>query len=300
MIKLRVKLNLIKMNKTIFVLIFLYSVHIAYCQDIKKVYGEYIYYAPTHLSPVEASKNAIEQAKIQILADEFGTIISQNNSLIIQSNSEGEFEKFNSISEAEVKGEWIETIGNPDVKMEFINDGIVVNVKIKGKARQIVSSEVDLKIRLLKNGLDSKYESVNFNNGDDMYLQFSSPIDGYLTVYLLNEDDMNVYCLLPYEQSTYPSYKINQNIDYIFFSSKMSKIDEVIDEYSMICESEKEYNTLYVIFSPNYYIKANSENSPNAEIPRVLSYINFKKWLVKNRKIDTQMTCVKMNIILSR
>ena len=50
-----------------------------FSQKMKTVEGEYTYYAPENVTIEQAKLTAIERAKIQALADEFGNIISQSS-----------------------------------------------------------------------------------------------------------------------------------------------------------------------------------------------------------------------------
>lgn len=58
----------------------------ALAQRIEKVHIEYTYHAPENISLEEAKRIALERAKIQAIADEFGTIVSQSNILIKKKN----------------------------------------------------------------------------------------------------------------------------------------------------------------------------------------------------------------------
>ena len=44
-------------------------------QKTKTVEGEYTYYAPENVTPEQAKRIALERAKTQAIADEFGTIV---------------------------------------------------------------------------------------------------------------------------------------------------------------------------------------------------------------------------------
>ena len=46
--------------------------------DTRKVYGEYTYYSDPNMSPKEAMAAAIENARVQAMAKEFGMLISQS------------------------------------------------------------------------------------------------------------------------------------------------------------------------------------------------------------------------------
>ena len=60
-----------------------------FAQKVKTVEGEYTYHAPENVTIEQARRIALERAKIQALADEFGTIVQQQNVTRVE-NSNGE------------------------------------------------------------------------------------------------------------------------------------------------------------------------------------------------------------------
>lgn len=178
---------------------------------------------------------------------------------------------------------------------------LVVSVEVSGRIREIVSAGIDFTAKILRNGTEEKFESSEFRSGDDMYLYFKSPVDGYLAVYLLDETEQTVYCLLPYKASSEGTYQIEHDRPYILFSAKNeSDTSCVVDEYTMTCTREVEFNDIYVIFSPNPFTKAISNEFENEILPRQLSFKDFQKWLVKNRKRDSQVSIINKHIKIFR
>lgn len=234
-----------------------------YSQKTKKVSAEYTYFAPETMSVEEAKRTALERAKIQAIADEFGTLVSQSTSTVI-SNKNGETDtQFFSLGGTDVKGEWIETIGEPVYDIQFENHFLVVKCTVKGKAREIESAKIDFIAKPLRNGTTLKYESTEFKDGDDLYLYFQSPIDGYLAVYLLDEITQTVYSILPYKSERKSAVQIIGNKEYVFFSIRDAEKSDrgKVDEYTLNCSADKEFNTLYVLFSPSEIGKKNGFNS---------------------------------------
>lgn len=273
----------------------------ALAQKTQKVCGTYIYYAPENVSVEEAKWTALERAKIKALADAFGTLVSQNNTTIL-SNKNGETDtRFFSLGGSEVKGEWIETLDEPEYHISYEQNTLIVKVSICGKAREIVHAGIDFTAKLLRNGTEQKYESAEYRNGDDLYLYFQSPVDGYLTVYLLDELSQTVYCLLPYQASGDGAVNIKHDVPYVFFSvDRALDNPSMVDEYVMTCGSEKEYNTIYIIFSPNSFVKANSKGSDVETLPRQLSLDEFQKWLSKGRNRDKEMRVERKFIMIEK
>lgn len=269
----------------IFLLIPLLS---TFAQKIERVHGEYAYHVPDNISLEEGKRTALERAKIQALADAFGTLVSQSNSTIVK-NEEGKSSvDFLSIGGSDVKGEWIEILGEPKFDIFYENNALIIKATIDGKAREIKNASIDFEAKLLRNGTDLKFESDEFRNGDDLYLYFKSSINGYLAVYLLDETTQQVFCLLPYKSSGEPAYTIGHDKPYVFFScQKADRNPNAVDEYNMTCEHSLEQNTIYIVFSPNMFAKANTKNE-DAGLPRQLPLKEFLRWLGKCKTKDTE------------
>lgn len=257
-------------------------------QRVQKVCGEYTYYAETSQSLNDAKRAALENARLQALANEFGTVISQSNAQKETSLNGEENSYFFSLSASEVKGEWIEDVEEPVYDVSFVQDMLVVKCKVCGKAREFSNEAVDFTAIVLRNGTEAKFADTNFHTGDDMFLQFRSPADGYVAVYLIDETPV-AYCLLPYMNNGNGQQSVKHNKEYVFFSpAKASEDTDGVDEYTLTCGNEIERNQIYVIFSPKPFTKA-LDSQMNEGLPRQLSYEDFSKWLATCRKRDTKM-----------
>lgn len=265
-------------------------------QRTEKVRAEYTYHAPENVTLEMARRTALERAKIQAIADEFGTVVSQSNTTFVTNQNGESNTDFFSLGGSEVKGEWIETMGEPEYAISYEQGMLVVRVTVNGRIREIVSAQIDFKAEVLCNGTDLKFARTDFKSGDDLYLYFQSPVDGYLAVYLLDDVSQMVYCLLPYKSSSEAVAPIEHDKPYIFFSAKHAgeKAHEV-DEYTMTCSRPQEHNTLYIIFSPNEFAKVNSNNVDKL-LPQELSFEEFQKWLVKGRYRDREMRVKNIGI----
>lgn len=264
-------------------------------QRVQKVCGEYTYYAEGNQSPNEAKRAALEAAKLQALATEFGTVISQSTTQQESSVDGKESSYFSQLSASEVKGEWLEDLGEPEYEVEFVQDMLVVKCRVCGRAREISNEATEFTAAVLRNGTEARFADVNFRNGDDMYLLFRTPVDGYVAAYLVDETP-TAYCLLPYMDNASGQHPVRHNEEYIFFSpQKAAKGSGTVDEYTLTCTNEIERNQLYVIFSPKPFTKA-LDNQIDDGLPRQLSYEEFQKWLGKCRKRDTKMGVKVMHI----
>jgi len=270
------------------ILLSLFFVNLS-AQKPVKICGEYTYIAPENVSLEQARQVALDRAKIEALAEKFGTTVSQSNSTVVENKNGASDIRLFSFGGSEVKGEWIETTQEPKYDISYAQGTIVVKVSVCGNARAIVGAGIDFTAKVLRNGTEAKFESDNFKDGDALYLLFRSPTDGYLTVYLV-DDSQTAYCLLPYMNAPSGSTRIKSGKEYVFFSQQNADKDEaaIVDEYELTTGKSAENNFLYVIFSPNEFTKANDKTGGEA-LPRQLSLADFQQWLAKNRTRDKDM-----------
>lgn len=289
------------MRKFIIVLILFTLTTTAFAQKAKNVCGEYTFYVPENVSLSEAKRIALERAKIQALADEFGTVVSEMNTSIDKDVNGIADSHFFSLSNTEVKGEWIENNKDPQyiIDTNKENGTMVVTCSICGKARKIRNAQIEFIAKILKNGTAPRCESDVFHNGDDMFLQFQSPVDGYVAIYLIDETP-TAYCLLPYRKDGDGQCPVKHGETYIFFSPKHALNEsEIVDEYTLTCNKEIEQNQIYVIFSPNPFTKA-IDYQEKELIPRELDYEAFNKWLGNCRRKDAEMGVVIKYITIKK
>lgn len=265
-------------------------------QRVKTVGAEYTFFAPENVTTEQAKRIALERAQIKAIAEEFGTTISQTN-LTNVSNVNGNSDiDFQTIGLSETKGEWIETIGEPEYSLTFEDETLVVKVFVKGKARELITAGVDCVARLLRNGKEDKFESDEFVDGDQIFLSFRTPAKGHLAVYLLDNDGQ-AFCLLPYPTQEEAHYFVKANERHLLFDREVG--NEFTEEYYLTCSNKVEYNQLYVIFSPNEFVKALDDQAEEL-MPRELSEDEFQKWLAKNRRRDNKMQLIRKTLKIKR
>lgn len=255
---------------------------------------------PENVNLDKAKYIALERLKIQLIEEEFGATVSQSNSTLVKNNNGKSDVDFVSIGGSEVNGEWIETIGTPRYNIYYEKDMLVVSVKAKGRIREIISTAVDVKSLVLRNGIEDRFESDTFKSGDDLYISFQSPTNGYLVVYLV-DTEQRAFCLLPYQNMKEGFFNVEANKRYILFSTQTaaSELKPYVDEYTMTCTHDQEINQLYVIFSTSPFVKA-IDDKLEKELPRELSNEDFQKWLAKYRTRDTNMVVKKTTITIRK
>ena len=207
------------------------------------------------------------------------------------------------LSSSEVKGEWIEDTKKPEAKVidTTSDDILVIEATVEGRARAISNDAVDVKVLALRNARsdDSNYQryaSSDFVEGDKFYLYFRTPVKGYVAAFLIDEQQQ-VFCLLPHANSSEGSLEVERNKDYVFFSANHDAAfsNSYEDGMRVTCADERlEMNRIYVIFSPNPFVKPIDYDGPplgnNLFLPRQLSLKDFSRWMNKVYANDKKMS----------
>ena len=271
-------------------------------QGVKTVGGTFEYVANPDLSLNAAKQQAIENAKLQAIAQEFGTLVSQDTEQRDITADGQEHSYFMQLNSLEVKGEWLEDLEEPTCEVLDPKGGyFVLRATVKGKARPISNEAVEFEASVLRNGTEARFADVNFRDKDDLFVRFKSPVSGYVAIYLIDEEP-TAFCLLPYMGDTDGQQPVEQGKEYVFFSPSNAPAKEraIVDEMVMTCNSEHmEHNQIYVIFSPQPFTKALDEQV-NDGLPRQLNYKDFNKWLSKCRRRDNKMGVKIMKLAIAK
>lgn len=275
----------------------------AYAQGIRTVSGEYTYYPPDTESYELSKIKALQRAKEQILADVFGTVINSESTTVVSASQDKSAVNTFSVGNSLVKGEWLETVGEP-IFSRFLdrNDMMAIKVKVTGRVREIVISTVDFDARILRNGVDDRFESTDFISGDDLFVSFRTPVDGYLVIYLYDGKD-TAYCLLPYLSMSQGAFNVKGGERYVLFSSgeavpPVKPTD--VDEFTVTSEQPVEFNRIYCIYSPDEFAKALDVKSDLASLPRGVGFRDFQKWLVGIRIRDNRIVVKTFDITIKQ
>lgn len=273
---------------------------LAIADDIKTVTVDYLYQIPENISLDEAKSIALDRAKIQAIADEYGTTVTQSNNTDIVIDNGVTTSVFESVGGSELKGEWIETIGEPKYKIITENGMIAVQVSLKGKIREVKNKKIPVKVRTFRNGTDDCNESSKFMAEDAFYMSFNAPANGYLAVYLIDANNQ-AFCLLPYQRQNegFFSTKANKNY-FLFHKDYAGDLDkDIVDELIMDTDRDSERNRILTIFSPNKFYKA-VDAKFDEQLPRNLSYAEFTKWLSGIKKKDMDLSVNENPITIYR
>ncbi len=318
--------------RTLYTLIFLFIINFLFAQEnpVIKVSGKaLVQWYPEVESKTDAKNRALQQAKVNAMEDAFGTLIMQGNTIYIENKKTGEKVETNTvfkmIGNTAVKGEIIKVL-KEDYK-ETVKKENVLGKKKKQKvtyiectvlllAKELRNTKIQVETFPLK---DTKIirPVTDFYEGDDFFLYFRSPVNGYLTVYL--DDNVNAQCLLPYRNM--PSgfeeaMPIKADKEYVFFSDKpeFNYFDDDFfkeDTYELYANSEKDINRLYVIFSKkplNKPILKDDEHKEilldlgkeNYSLPRVIPSDDFQEWLIKIQQIRDDLVIKTIMISIEK
>lgn len=288
------------MRRIAFIVLTLCVFTAAVAQKPVTVCGEYTYYAPENVTPAQAKQVALQRARVAGLIQAFNQTVYQSNTTVVTNrNGESSVDLY-SFGGSDARGEWIEDTEEPRYTITYEQDMLVVKAEVCGKAREIKSAGIDIDAKVLRNGTEPRFESDKFNSGDDLYLWFKSPVDGYLTVWLLDRGSQTVYCLLPYRSSSQGAVEVKRDQPYVFFHQDRKLKDwQYIDEYTLTANAAVEWNEVYVVFSPNPYAKA-TVNTSDALAPRELTFKDFSAWLTRCQIKDSDMVVSKQLIEIKK
>lgn len=268
--------------------------------QIKDVSGSFLYIASPSESRLDAAAQALRHARIDALAREFGTIVSQD---IMQSETvvnDRESTLFFSNNETQVKGEWVADTAEPKYEYSMDTEGnLTVRCTVRGRAKPISNEAVEFSATCLRNGTTRQHADTRFRPKDDFFVHFEAPVDGYVAIFL--EDlNGNVFTLLPYIESPTGQAKVKKNYDYVFFDADRPSTFGKVDRFIITLDGDRELNKVYVIFSPNAFTKpldhSGGISSAGDNLPRMQSRREFNDWLLKTRRKDPKMAVKSMNI----
>jgi len=261
------------------------------------------------LSRAETRDIARQQARQNAIETIFGSYISKDSYVDV---AEGNID-VNITSTSELKGEWLKTNDESfkeetrKIKDEFgTRNEIWIVCEVKGKVREIQTPLIGYTFTT-KNCILDECETSDFKNGESFYMTFETPVEGYLSIYLV--DGLQAFRILPYQDmpSVYRhTIPVQADTEYTFFSP--GKSYDYFEDYSYFLtdeiyletEKEKEFFKVYVLFSPKPFAKPILDSGVEVEgeygIPKTISKRNFEVWVQDNRIFDTDFYFQTKNI----
>ena len=245
-------------------------------QRMATVSACYTYHAPETMTIEQAKQVALQRAMIEALAEEFGTLVQQVNTTTVSNSGGDSSVNFSSLGTSDVRGEWVETIGEPVYEIDFQDGFLSVTVSVKGKAREVAYLKSQFATQLLRNGTRENFESEEFRDGDYLYASVTSSVEGYIAIFC--KDD-SIRCLLPDAPDGIQRIEVGRR--HLFFTERGKRLQ-------MVYDSASETNAIYFLFSPNPIIRPLTRKIDDGGLP-VFSDDEFNRWLADMRNHDRQL-----------
>lgn len=271
-------------------------------KTVKKVTGEAQLELSEYRSRADVKKEVLENAIKNGLEKEFGTYIIQGNSTYIKNSQTGQKTEtstyFNSVANSYVKGEMV---GEPKAEYTDLTgkrtiDGrteTFTEIKCVAEflAKEITTPKIEFTAFTLKCP-DEKCQTTEFKVDDELYILFSSPVSGYISIFI--DEEGTTQCLYPYHNMP-AEYEggvpVEADKKYILFSPRpefnyFPGKKYLTVPYQLVTTSAIGYDRVFIIFSKSPLNKPSlSEAGRNEEgkviVPRQLKSEDFQKWLIK-------------------
>ncbi len=272
-------------------------------EKIVKVEGEVQVRIENNESRDQARERVEELAKLDAIQKAFGTYVEQVTDITVE---EGKV-NYSILAGTKMKADWIRTtsinFSFPELQSGNAKDRIIwIKCSIEGEARAI-GSKANLDILALRCP-QKECAATDFKNKQNLYLYFKAPVEGYLSVFI-DEGD-KVRRLLPYERAeNQSSVRTQGDIPYVFFEKPKGALASAnTDELELYTNKSLEYNTLYVVFSEELYVKPILEMSQtdidNYIYPKSLTSASFQEWLGDCRAASPSFQDKKIKIKISK
>ena len=176
----------------------------------------------------------------------------------------------------------------PEVSIAYENDVMVITASVCGKARELKTAEVELRMQVVSNGI----ETERFKNNEKVAIHFKSPVNGYVSIFFRDDNAGMIYCMMPYENEDGTAREVKSNKEYIYLSTE-DPIYPYQEETILVTDKTVEFDTFILVFSKKDFSMPSSEAG---EFVPELSVEDFQKWLRKNRINDETMQTIEKSI----
>lgn len=284
----------------------------AISQKVVSEHGEYKMPIEKSMSEQEAERVCIERARINAIENAFGQTIIQGNSTYIKNERTGASAEskvvFNMMAETMVNGEWVEDIKPPEISKIYVEGVTYMIVEVFGKIREIKETPITFKSALLACP-KTECKTTSFNNKQSVYLEFTAPEDGYISVYCDVPEEKTTFRMLPYKtDQNVSSYPVKADETYLFFHPQLAKniplgkVDEFV--FYLNKPNTPEVSKVFVLFRPKTEIAKpilsgiGNVSMSNIEIPLNLPSEDFQRWLqrIRRAEADIQLETTVINI----
>lgn len=261
-------------------------------QRITTVCGEYRYIVPEETPLNRAKQIAIDKARNEAIANEFGQVVSQSTTTTIHSSDNNSQVQSDSYTSTESKAIWLSDKQEPKVSIAYENDVLVITASVCGKVRELKTAEVELKMQVLNNGL----ESNQFKNNDKVSISFKSPVSGYVAIFFRDDNAGIISCMMPYENEDGTAREVKSNKEYTYLSTA-DPLYPYQEATILVTEKPTEFDTFILIFSKKDFSMPASDMG---DFVPELSVEDFHEWLCKNRIHDETMQTIEETIQINK
>lgn len=241
----------------------------------------------------EAEQRCIAEAKTEAMRAEFGELITSD---IISSDEICNGVSSSSFAEytmANVAAKWLEDTQEPVINASYSDGVLCFTAEVWGVATEIKHSPADAEYHIFNAGQrgskTAKKETTEFYNRDALQLTFKAPANGYLCIYQRSKTDDKVFCLAPYGNTGAGRVEVKGGETLYFFDKKRNPD---VAEMEQSTKNEIEYDELFVIYSPNPFVKCPDTPLGEGQM-RVCTMNAFSKWLVNLMRNDIEVSVQK-------
>lgn len=282
-----------------FLLLFLSGMpFISFGQDYVKVKGTYTYNIGENefFSIAEAKRKAVEQAKLMALKEAFGEYYHEDVVDVRTETDDKSSGFFYESSMASVKGVWISDITEPVVDVYLTDNGLIFKAEVEGNAtekKDLINIKWNIKGEWKGN---IEHDNPMLMPDERFYLNFQSPVAGFVAVYLKNLENNEIACLLPYKANLNGQYRISGGKQYQFFNDAY---DNTANEYafSKPKQGKTEVYKIILVFSTMPFTKC-VDSTGDFKHANSLTDVDFKKWISNLRAIDQNIVIEERFLIV--
>ena len=256
----------------------------AYGQRIEKVHGTSVYEVSdnSNITLREAKLHAIEMAKANAIKDVFGELVASDAvKTIVEHNGRSE-DSFSENTIASAKGDWLGDTKPPVVNVSYVDGALYFMAEVWGEAREIVQAKTDVQWFVIKESTNGRVKTSQLGHKEPFYISFQAPINGFLALYVVDEDRMAT-CLLPYGDGR---FSIKGGFEYMLFDNT---IDRTATPLWFTTNHERESFELVLLFSPRYFSKCVDKRSDEYYKLNTVNGKDFQSWLLRIQREDPDM-----------
>ena len=294
-------------------LVLLSSSVLTFAQKERTAEAEVSFTYPSDITLREAKRRAAEEAKAEAILSVFpGTIEAVNNSFHVTSSDGLSSNRFQTTGISELRGIWMRDLEKPTFTGPVCDDDgelCTIRCRVKGKVQEIKWNKPEFEWSLMRNHVEEEALASEFQEQDRLFMTFQAPCDGYLAVFIVNDEDY-AQCLVPNDEDGQGVYPVKRGKKYVFFSSQHDNQDGMMptNELVLYANGREEINSFYVFFSPNLFRLPTHTRErrtvqlfdSNYELPADVSWEAFQKWQQKMLTRDDEFQREYKNIVIRK